>query len=180
VGYLGAIRGHIEALLCDGAGSTRTLAVGRFARRVDALADPLNLAERQLDVGVGPGRPDGAPNPLDELAYMTHPLTIEVSYARTRGGDDLAEGLTAQDGPGADDELADRADADAQDIAAVLEWHENWPVAGAGANGVPEVWDVGQDTGADAPLRVEPERAVLTLTYRVRCRTRRTASALAP
>jgi hypothetical protein len=180
VGYLGAIRGHIEALLCDGAGSTRTLAVGRFARRVDALADPANTAERRVEVRVGAGRPDGTPNPLDEFVYMTHPLAVEVSYARTQGGDDLAEGLTPQDGPGADDALRDRADADAQDIAAVLEWHGNWPLTGAGSDGVPEVWDIGQEAGADAELRLEPERAVLPLAFRVRCRTRRTASALAP
>ena len=180
MGYLGSLRRHYEALLCDGTGTGHTLAAGRFTRRVDALADPASLAERQLDVRLSPGRPEPIPNPIDLFVYMTHVLSIVVTYARTQGGDDLAEGITAQDGAGTDDALADRADTDAQDIGSVLEWLDNWPVTGGGANGVPEVFDVGQDLASEPTVELAPSRATLTLRYRVRCRTTRTATALAP
>jgi hypothetical protein len=180
VGYLGALRAHFEGLLCDGAGSGHTLAAGRFARRADALGDTDNRAEREVEVVVGPGRPDPIPNPIDERVFMTHPLTVRVRYLLTQGGDDLAEGLTPQDGPGANDAVRDRADADAQDIAGCLEWLDNWPVAGAGSDGVPDVFDVGQELGADPELDAAPGALVLTLRFRVRCQTRRTPAALAP
>lgn len=179
MGYGTPLRLHLEGLALGTRGTTRVMAPGRFHLRTNEFGDPANRAERQLDVLLGPGRDDGPQNPCDEFAFKVHRVTIRVLYARTQGGDALAEGLTEQDGPGTDDVLRDRAATDGEDLAAVLTWYENWPLPSPddAAIAVTDIAPIDDEEPGDAET---PTALVVTLPYRLRCRVRRDATALAP
>lgn len=172
--YTALLRAHLEGLLTGAAGTTRTLPVGRFhLRRANPGAG--TPPERAVAVRVLPAFPDAPVNSLDEFVVATHAVEIEVRYALTTGGDDLAEGLTEQDGPGTREAAEDRAGVDASDIAAVLCWHENWPISGDD----PAVIDV-FPRDATPTLTVDGATLVLALPYAVRVQARLSTQPYAP
>ena len=172
--YTALLRAHLEDLLTGATGTTRALPSGRFhLRRANPGAG--TPPERAVAVRVLPAFPDAPVNSLDSLAIVTHPVDVEVRYALTAGGDDLAEGLTEQDGPGAREAAEDRAGVDAADIAAVLCWHENWPISGDD----PAVIDV-YPRDAAPTLTADGGTLVLALPYAVRVQARLSTQPYAP
>jgi hypothetical protein len=128
--YSSLIRARAEALLTGETGTTRTLASGRFTRHADAFRDGAdagtNAAERRFKVRVGQPRDHIEVNTADGIRFEELTLTVQITYALTDAGDDIAEGTGEQDGAGTMEAIEDRATVDANDVFYVLDWHVNW------------------------------------------------------
>ncbi len=120
-----AIREYIETLLCDGAGTNRTLNIGLFTRHTpDAALDQSDAAERRVTVVVFKA-PGGLYNNVDGFKLQPISVTVRVTYAITNAGGDMTDGQTPQHGAGTLDEVMSRAPSDSTEIERVLTWGEN-------------------------------------------------------
>lgn len=163
---LDALRGRVEAILCDGYGSVGyTITAGRFHRVAPDLNGEQASAERRVRVVIGLRVPvEEGVNPLDGHALVYRPLAVAIEYARTRAGSDVAEGYDQLDGGATDDEIADRMSQDQHDIETALCWHEHW----SGLD--PYLAEIARDGAAET----EFDGPVASLVLRFRTLTRET------
>jgi hypothetical protein len=156
-----SLRTTIESLLLGTAGTTRTMASGRFRLRAPdgALEDhPANAAERTVEVVISPAEHPFGWNGLDGFVIQQSAMTVRVGYLYTNAGGDQAEALTEQSGAATLDVIRDRAATDAHAIDVVLQWHENY----SGTD--PAIISINK-SGPPSPVAIVGDRAVLEIPY---------------
>jgi len=124
----GDIREHVSALILGTTGSTYTIAPERFHAKAPDVAlerHPVHSAERAFEVVVRRDRYAITPNFLDQETFEAFRVVVRIAYVLSNSGGDLLEGYYEQLGPALLDNIGDRIDTDAGDIARVLGWHEN-------------------------------------------------------
>ena len=160
--YGNALRLWAEALLCDGAGSTRVLTVGRFHRNSpdrDLEGHPFDSAERAVNIVLSGGHNVDGLNGIDGYVLRSHTLTVRVSYAITNAGEDGTEAVSEQDGSATLDGVQDRAASDEFDIASTLQWSANYAgvdpaIVCVNALDVPPLAVAGQSAVLEVPFEV--------------------------
>lgn len=125
-----SLRTTVEALILGTAGTTRTMAAGRFrlsAPDGDVDDDPRFVADRTFKVVLDSPEPLDGFNSLDTFVMYRQRMTVRITYLVTHAGGDLVESVSqGNSGSGEIDDIRDRSNTDAHDLNVVLGWHENY------------------------------------------------------
>lgn len=122
----------------------------------------VDTVERVFDVQIRDRQSIGPVNPLNGYGLYKRTVMVRVGYQRTQHGGDLVEHTGEQSGPGTENAIEDRADADRHLIEAVVGYLGNW----ASIPGVQVIALIpGSETGASGGVTFNDSRGYCAIPF---------------